>query len=997
VVWVQSTIRLSVRSGIWTQVEGATDNIFEPMLSVHFPQWLFGFLLCGLLVPPAQAVPTDALTGFLLTKWTQKDGLPGTNIRRIAQTPDGYLWVTTEAGLFRFDGVRFVSIAFDAPAANAPAGGLFAAADNSLWVGLVRGGVIHIQNDRQTYYPPGKGLIAGQVRSIHRDRSGVLWVGTSTGVSSFQNNNWRILGAQDGFPGHRVNAILEDQAGIVRIGSDRGVFRWEPGRREFVSEPDAGSYTLWLSEAAGGIIWVADEVHGLHPLNKTDQDSIHWKLGVAVLEDRHHNIWVRSFADGLRRISEDRKRERLTMRDGLSNSFVESLLEDREGNIWIGTQNGLNRLRPANFIPVQDQRLADSFSRDLAATSDGSLWSIANPLVYRMRAGRADTLATPGHFQGTVFSHDGLQPLLLASTHYLAQLRGGRFVPLALPKDSPLGLISDVARAADGGLWLADYRSGLLHWHGGKLIQFPQFNGKGVHRVAVEPQGRVWVGATDGLWELDKSGWRHYTGAEGGLDGAVVAIYVGPDETVWAASADKISRFRGGRLLGFDPRLPPGGITSMVEDSAGAMWITHSAGIFRITTKEWERAALDPNYVMRYRKFDEFDGLPAPPPSIQGYYAARGNDGRLWFALRSGVVSVDPARLDENRLPPPVVIEQAVADQKLLRPAPDLRLPPGTRSLEIDYTALSLTAPEKVRFKVKLEGFDRDWVDLGARRQVFYTNLSPRRYSLRVTASNNDGVWNETGAAWTFAVAPAFYQTSWFLGVCSAAGALMLSGLYLLRIRQLDARNRAMIEERVVERMRVARELHDSLLQNVTGLCLQIGGLAKTVTTQPLKARLDDLRRQAQNCQNDARESVWNLRSRGCAGNLAEELRRSVERLAQGTAVHFGLRIEDGRPRLSEPVERQILRIAQEAITNAVRHSGGTRIQVELSFKDGVVRLRISDNGHGFDLNHPHSSNGSMGLTTMRERAQQIGADFRIISSAERGTEIEATLSLAVY
>jgi len=968
--------------------------VLSPMSGPRSPRWLLGFLSCCLLSAFASGAEDGLpLTGFVVTKWVQKDGLPGSDVRRIVQTRDGYLWLSTDAGLIRFDGVRFVSVPTVSETPAPATGGLLAVSDGSLWVGLARGGVVHIQNQSAIYYSPNNTLTGGQVRVIAEDHSGAIWVGTSSGLSRFAENKWYTFGTQDGFPGQRVGEILEDQAGVIRIASDLGVFRWEANSNRFVSEKEAPNYTGSLSRDAGGTIWITDEVHGLHPLHAKDRDIIRWKAGVSIFEDHRHDIWIRSYADGLRRLSSRGRRERFTVREGLSNDFVECVFEDREGNIWIGTQNGLNRLRPTNFVPVRDQNIVNGFARDIAVTGDGSLWAIVNPHIFRLRDESAAVYSTPSHFQGTVFSADGAAPLVLGSTRYLAELRRNRFVSLLLPEDAPLSLISDVARDPAGGLWIADYKAGLVRWSGGRLVQFPQFLKKNVRRLLVDQQCRVWVGAGDGLWRKEQESWRHFTKADGIAEGTIRVLYLGRNGTVWIATADGITRFRDEQFVSFFPKLPPGGITSMVEDDIGSIWLVHSAGIFRIAAGEWERASRDSGYEMQYRKFDEDDGLPAPPPAIQGHFAAKASGGKLWFALRSGVASIDPANMEENRIPPPVAIEEGVADHHSLRPAASLRLPPHTRSLEIAYTALSLTAPERVKFKVKLEGFDNDWIDPGKLRRVFYTNLPPGNYRFRVMASNNDGIWNQSGAVWEFSVAPAFYQTRLFLIVCAVAGTGLLWGAHRLRIRQLDSRNRAAIEERVAERIRVARELHDTLLQNIAGLSLEIHGLSKTVAPSSLKEELEGLRRQAEACVREARQSVWDLRStKNGHADLATRLQELGDRLTLGKSVRFALCIQ-GEPRpLPADVEQQILRIGQEAITNSVRHARATRVQAHLGFAGNLVRLRVSDNGRGFDLHEAALCKGRWGLVTMRERAQQIGAEFKIVSGMNRGTEIETTV-----
>jgi signal transduction histidine kinase len=365
----------------------------------------------------------------------------------------------------------------------------------------------------------------------------------------------------------------------------------------------------------------------------------------------------------------------------------------------------------------------------------------------------------------------------------------------------------------------------------------------------------------------------------------------------------------------------------------------------------------------------------------------------LWFPVFEGVAIVDPERLRKAPLPPPVVIEAVRTDDHNFAPVPNLRVGPISKELQIDYTALSFADPERVRFRYQLEGYDTEWRDIAGRRQAFYGRLPPKRYRFRVTASNSDGVWSEAGASVDITVAPAFYQTAWFQVLCVAAGGGALWSLHRVRLARIQAKLHARFEERLRERERIGRELHDTLLQNISGFALQLDGLSKTVTQQPQAAQegLCQLRREAERCVHDARESVWDLRSAVAEEqDLCEAVHRAGEEITRDAEIQFSMAIS-GRPRPVPPqAQEHLLRIVQEAVRNAVRHSEATGILVDICFlTPGKMTVRISDNGIGFDLATASQRSGHWGLVTMRERAEKLGAEIRLESAPGQGTCVE--------
>jgi signal transduction histidine kinase len=451
----------------------------------------------------------------------------------------------------------------------------------------------------------------------------------------------------------------------------------------------------------------------------------------------------------------------------------------------------------------------------------------------------------------------------------------------------------------------------------------------------------------------------------------------------------------------------------VVEDNESSFWLYMACGLVRIVRSElsdWATAVdkdKDAKRIIQATVFDNSDGVRSH--SYAGGFSprvAKSTDGKLWFLPWDGVSVVDPQHLHFNKLPPPVHIEQITADRKTYDASfavngdtsGYLRLPPLVRDLEIDYTALSFVAPEKIRFRYKLEGWDRDWQDAGNRRQAFYTNLSPRRYRFRVSACNNSGVWNEAGTFLDFSVAPAYYQTTWFRLSCVAAFLALLWALYQLRLRQVARQFNMRLEERVGERTRIARDLHDTLLQSFHGLLLRFQAATNLLPERPEEARktLDSAIDQAARAITEGRDAVQGLRASTVVTNdLATAISALSEELGCGetnpSCAEFDVEVE-GTPRNLHPILRdEVYRIAGEAVRNAFKHAEAERVEVEIRYDERQLRVRVRDDGKGIDPKHLNEAGraGHFGLRGMRERAKLLGGKLAVWSERDTGTEVE--------
>ncbi|HEY5564502.1 MAG TPA: ATP-binding protein, partial [Rhodothermia bacterium] len=480
--------------------------------------------------------------------------------------------------------------------------------------------------------------------------------------------------------------------------------------------------------------------------------------------------------------------------------------------------------------------------------------------------------------------------------------------------------------------------------------------------------------------------------------GAAGAIHEDTAGTIWVGTFQGLSRFARGRFVSIASHsrsLGGGGrLTAIVEDGQGYLWLGTDAGLVRIRRDEFDKAAGDPAYSMQYRLLDVSDGFEGRPTSQGQPTSTRSSDGTLWFVTSRGLAALDPRALREYPRPVAPVIERILADERAFFPESQLSLSPRTARVQIDYTSLSFAAPSRILFRYRLDGYDQSWVNAGNRRQAFYTNLPPRSYQFRVAASRGDGVWMESPAILGFAIARAFYQTTWFYAASAGIVVLALSGVWRLRLRQV----RKQFSVVLAERERLAREIHDTLLQGMLGVALQLHGISETLNS-PLsttKGRCERARDNLEYYIRETRLSIWDLRSPTHeTRDLATALHETIDRAAT-SAVRVSLKVA-GKPRpCGQVIERHMLRIGQEAISNAVRHAEATHVRVELGYDGTSVLLRVSDNGRGFDPEDAaHASVAHWGLRSMRERAEQIGGHLRLTSTPGRGTEIEAIIPLS--
>lgn len=973
-------------------------------------------LLAGHASPAAALDPATPVDQYARASWTDKDGLPPALISWITQDREGYLWLGTDAGLIRFDGVRFMSweALGGAPLPGTTIRALIASRSGDLWIGFGdTGGISRVEQGRLITYADDPGLRnLASVGAILEDHRGAIWAGGGGGLSRFQDGRWEQMQGRNGLPDGSVSELYEDSHGGLWVITVAGLFYRAGGDSVFRLSPTTGR-VFALAEDGAGTLWFADEERGFHRLASSDvprppapYDAL---IGPRLLRDRHGNLWAATLGQGLWRISTARGSEpRVEHAAGspkLTSNIVRALFEDREGNLWVGTVNGLNRISDASLITaLVDDDIGYNVATSVVADVDGSVWVGTYNGLYRFagltrtRYDRKDGLSS-GVVQALRVDPGGELSIATRSGD-LMRFVNGKFVPVRQGARVAATLLG-ASTGSDDGLWFTDRSQGFLRRKGTvtPFEEVPQLRDKVANVALADRQRRVWAGFADGsLVVYEDSNLRSYTSADGVACGAVWAIYEDRTGAIWVGGRNGLGRFADGRFTwATTANGLPSNIRAIVEDGHGVLWFGGDAGIVRLNPGEIDRVARDSSHRIVYQLYGTSDGLRGPPAMPNRGYpvATRAGDGSLWFVTSSGGVAVvHPDRVQKTPSPPPVRVERVQARDRLLDPVAGLQLPPKTPSLEIQYTALSLSTPEKIQFRYILEGFDREWIDAGMRRQAFYTNLPPGDYRFRVVA-NNDGVWNEAGAEWAFSIEPAFYQTTWFYGLALTALSLTVFGVWRVRVRQLHHQMRLVLAERA----RVAREIHDTLLQSVAGVALQFHDLAREIETSPQTAttHVVRLRRYLETYAREARYAIQDLRSPALeTRDLAGALRELGHSVTEGTSVQFELTARGAVRRAPRRVEEALLRIGQEALFNAVRHAAATRVTAEVVYDPESITLSVADNGRGFASGQAEQGEPDhWGLAIMRERANQIGGRLRVASTPGEGTQIEVTVMLS--
>ena len=984
--------------------------------------------------------PSLDISQYGHTSWKIRDGFINGTIDSIAQTPDGYLWLGTDSGLLRFDGVRR-PVPWQPPAGQQLPSSLIrdlmVSRDGTLWIGTQKG-LAKWKDSRLTTFPELAGQIVGRA---FQDRSGTVWISLVSPGRICAVRGAKVECNGSGSFGNAAFQIYEDRKGNLWVSGQTALWRWAPGPPRQYALPPGVRYVNGLIEDDAGELLIGTP-NGLYQLS--DERIRKYALaGVAgdiraspFFRSKDGVLWIGTDNQGVLQLRDGRI-EKFSAIEGLTDDGVISIFEDREGTIWVGTLGGLDRFRvPAVSTISRDEGLPNTTVASVEATADGSVWIGTRLGLSRWQGGRITTYRSVSSVKGDHNPHASAQSsaaeiansglrggissqglddrgrLWVATAEAAYYFDKGRFVSAY---DALGGNVASISGDGRGDVWILNGSVGFFEWKPEGVVEKTSWPGPAGYfwaaLLADRTQGGLWLGFLDeagGLAYLkDGRVLTTYTAANGLGKGRVTHLRFGSRGALWAATESGLSRIKDGRIatLTSGNGLPCDTVHWSIEDDDHSVWLYMPCGLVRIARSELDAWVSNPRYVLKTTTFDSSDGVRSRP-IVGGTSPAvtKSSDGRIWFATFDGVSVIDPHHLAFNKLPPPVHIEKITADDKPIDLSNGMRLPAQVRNLDIDYTALSLVVPEKVRFRVKLEGQDKDWREMVNVRHVEYTNLPPKHYRFRVLASNNSGVWNEVGDSLDFDIPPAWYQTNWFVAACVAAFLAMIWGIYLLRVRQLAAQFNMRLEERVAERTRIARDLHDTLLQSFQGLMLRFAIVSQLLPERPVEAKeqLDGTIDRAAKAIAEGRDAVQGLRISTVETNdLARAVNSLGEELAADPANQaapaFRVTVE-GEPRDLHPILRdEIYRIAAEALRNAFIHASARQVEVEIRYDNQQFRLRVRDDGKGIDSGvlSAQEREGHFGLPGMRERGKLIGGKLVIWSEAGAGTEVELRIPAA--
>jgi signal transduction histidine kinase/ligand-binding sensor domain-containing protein len=989
-----------------------------------------------LLVPtPVQALdPSLEISQYAHTAWTVRDGFALGNVYAMAQTPDGYLWLGGEFGLVRFDGVR--SVPWQPPAGqhlnDRNINTLLVTRNGTLWIGTFAGLVTWSGGELTPR--PERELAKDFVASIFEDKEGTVWaatLGTPGGrLCAIRRSGTQCYGNDNSF-GRAVWALYEDSLATLWAAAESGLWRIKPSppkryptSTELVGLSKTDEGRLLIAIHGAGLLQLAGAKLESYPVPRSTNSKVFLEDrdvdANRVLRDRDGGLWIGTVERGLIHIHNGRT-DVFTKADGLSGNVVLSLFEDCEGNIWVSTTGGLDRFRelPVATVSVKQGLSSDATQTVLAAT-DRSIWVGAHEGLTRLQNGQSTIFRKANGLSDNLVQsifQDDRGRFWVSTPHGLAHFQEGRFVANTAIRS---GEVHYIAEDKTGNLWLSEAK-GLLHLREGHLVEQIPWQSFGREQqanvvVADREQGGLWLGFWVGggvsYWK-DGRLLVSYTKTDGLGPGPVPDLRLDPDGALWVATEyGGLSRIKDGRVATLTTinGLPCDTINATIVDNDRSLWLYMGCGLVRIQRRELDAWIADHKRKIEMTVWDAADGvrLRSSAASEYGPRVAKSDDGKLWFVTGEGIQVVDPRHLAFNKVQPPVHIEQIVADHKNYwnsitgTAVSNLRLPARTRDLTINYTALSLVAPEKVHFKYMLEGQDRGWKEVVNERQAQYTNLAPRHYRFRVIASNNSGVWNEQGDSVEFSVDPAYYQTNWFFALCVAAILALLWGAYQFRVRRLHHEFDMTLDARVGERTRIARELHDTLLQSFHGILLHLQTVSNELSGGETKHKLDGVIDQAARAIVEGRDAVQGLRASTTEGNdLALAIRTLGEELGaadtRSRRPEFMVQVE-GAPRNLHPIVRdEVYRIAAEGLRNAFRHANAQRIEAEIHYDDRQLRARVRDNGKGIDrqLISGDVRQGHFGLRGMRERAKLLGGNLSVWSELDSGTEVELSIPAA--
>jgi signal transduction histidine kinase/ligand-binding sensor domain-containing protein len=973
------------------------------------------FLLFFFVAGPVWAVsPNKQIFEYAHTSWRTQDGALGGSPIVVTQTSDGYLWIGTNVGLVRFDGVHFtpLSLPIGERLPDPRVFSLWGGHDGSLWIGTGYS-ISHWRAGHLANFPQ----LSGRIESIVEDSDGAVWlvrtqVTDGMGpVCRIKDERTQCFGASDGIPFASAIQVAKASSGGLWVVGYTELCHWTPGSctsyfSKAPQRPETFASLKAIATGKDGSVWAAiDRAGPVLQLERFENGT--WTsrtfAGISVnsadvttlFVDRDDALWVGTAHSGIFRVRKNQV-DHFGSLDGLSSDTVGRFYQDTEGTLWVVTSEGIDSFRDLQVTTYSMREgLSAASASTVLASRDGTVWIANSHALDFLRDGKVSAIrpgaGLPGRNVTTLFE-DHAGRLWVGVDDGLWVYDRGLFRAVRHPDGSALGIVFAITEDTHRDIWVRAGRN-LDRIHDFRLQdEFSSSQIATAYTLAANPLGGIFLGLVDGDLVQYKDGkTQTFSADEVGNARQIRDLLVEPDGSVWGATLDEVFRWKDGVRRNLTTRngLPCDGIFALVKDGRGLLWLYSRCGIIAIEQSQLDAWWQRPDSLVKFKLFDAFDGVqpgltPLKPQATQS------QDGHLWFVNGHTLQVIDPDHLQRNLVPPPVHIEAISADRRSYPPDEGLRLPALTRDLEIDYTALSFVAPQKVHFRYKLEGHDTNWQEPGARRQAFYNDLRPGSYRFSVIASNNDGVWNEEGATLDFSVAPAWYQTNWFLVLCVIAGIFAIWEAYRLRVRQIARAIGARFDERLAERTRMARDLHDTFLQTIQGSKL-VADDALEQSSDPVRMRqaMEQLSVWLGQATDEGRAALHSLRSSTTQRNdLAEALRRATENGFVPGSMAVTLSVVGDAREMHPIVRDEVYRIGYEAIRNAFAHSKGTRLEVGLRYAQDLT-VRIKDDGVGIDptVADP-GKDGHFGLQGMRERAARISGKLTVVSDANSGTDI---------
>ncbi|MET0655402.1 MAG: two-component regulator propeller domain-containing protein [Pseudoxanthomonas sp.] len=966
--------------------------------------------LIGFTQPAFALDPGKAITQYVHTVWRTEDGLPQNSVNKILETSDGYLWVGTQAGIARFDGVNFS--VFDHT--NTPAlhddyiSDLVEDTQGTLWIATSNGGVSYFKKGVFAHMD-GVGERAGFALVAAAD--GSVWVGGYGGLKQIKNG--RVVktytAATDGLAGDPIRRLVMGKDGSLWIGTSGGLDRLTGGRIQ--SYPISASLPndqLLMHLDAEDSLWIQTQSAGI--VRQVQGRFEPWRMkGIPetsvrdMLETRDGSLWLATASDGLFRVSA-RQVSRFTTKDGLSSNEVTDLYEDRAGNLWVGTNGGgLDRFRDGVFTTyAKEEGLADDRTYAVIEDSADDVWVTTAGGLSRIRGNDAHAFTTASGLaiaSTWAVREDQARDLWIGTANKgLIRMNQGEVLPAPSNREGiPPYLVSEILEDDKRQLWVSTSGGGLARYAKGQVHVYTRKDGllnNSVYAMADDGKGTLWIGTSDGLNSM--RGGRIISHPFEGLSHAwVVTLYLDAKKTLWIGTLGRgLFRLEGGRFTRYTTRegLLDDAINSILEDAAGNFWIGSNKGITRLSRSDLDEVAAGTRQRMQPLAFGKADGMKSSETNSATQPSAwRAHDGRLWFPTIRGVVVVDPAKISMSSQSPPARVEQILANDSAIALAVPLRLAPETRRVEIRYTAPSLSNPERTRFRYRLDGFDEQWVMGGPQRLAQYTNLAPGNYTFHVSASAEDGSWGDQEGILKFELKPQFYQTGWFRMLYALAGLCVAWGIYRLRVNWLHARA-AVLEER----QRIAGEIHDTLAQGLSGIVFQAeAGLISLERAPAMTAtHLTSARDLAKRSLDAARYSVWSLSPPSLEHkNLLESLSDMARQLTVGRVDDLDIQSSGTEWALPPEAEHHVVLVTQEAISNAIRHGRARAISIELTYAPDVMHLVVSDDGVGFSATSEAATYArGYGMANMRRRSESLHAKLEVASQAGKGTHVSLSV-----